>query len=121
MTKNDLIKVRVSLLEYARHTGFEATESLRILDAALAVEPQQPVGYWNNNHSFIPASEIDGIPNWSDYYPVPLYRAAPPSREWQSLSLTEMHEIRRRNGHNIAGILLDADAALRAKNEVNHE
>ena len=36
MTKNDLIKVRVSLLEYARHTGFEATESLRILDAALA-------------------------------------------------------------------------------------
>ena len=46
MTKNDLIKVRVSLLEYARHTGFEATESLRILDAALAApEPQQPVAW----------------------------------------------------------------------------
>ncbi len=40
MTKNDLIKVRVSLLEYARHTGFEATESLRIIDEELAAEPQ---------------------------------------------------------------------------------
>lgn len=42
MTKNDLIKVRVSLLEYARHTGFEATESLRIIDAALAAPEPQP-------------------------------------------------------------------------------
>ena len=45
MTKNDLIKVRVSLLEYARHTGFEATEYLRIIDEELAAEPQQPVAY----------------------------------------------------------------------------
>ena len=46
MTKNDLIKVRVSLLEYARHTGFEATESLRIIDEELAAEPQQPVTHY---------------------------------------------------------------------------
>lgn len=36
--------------------------------------------------------------------------------EWIGLTLTEMHDIRRRNGHNIAGILLDTEATLKEKN-----
>ena len=80
MTKNDLIKVRVSLLEYARHTGFEATESLRIIDEELAAEPQQPYAY-ERDGSFIPAWHCtEPPPGW-----VALF-AAPPSREWQGLT-----------------------------------
>ena len=35
----------------------------------------QPVAYWNGKGSIIPAEDVSYLPNWSDYYPIPLYTA----------------------------------------------
>lgn len=34
----------------------------------------EPVAYWNGKGSIIPAEDVSYLPNWSDYYPIPLYR-----------------------------------------------
>ena len=122
MNKNDLRKVLDALAKSAEHLDSPPAyviATVAILDAELAADPQ-PVGVYLGKKDD-DCGEREECLTWN---PIPvgtkLY-TAPPSREWQSLSLTEMHDIRYRNGHNIAGILLDAGAALRTKNEMNHE
>jgi hypothetical protein len=41
--------------------------------AKLAKPEQEPVAYWNGKDMVILKNETDSIPNWSDYYPEPLY------------------------------------------------
>jgi hypothetical protein len=40
----------------------------------------EPVAYWNGVDMFTRADEVEYTPNWSDYYPEPLYAA--PRKEW---------------------------------------
>ena len=123
MTREQLQQIRDALAEgngwaghaladhdekYARHPATEADrefitdsqnkiiEALRILDRALAAPEQEPVVYWDGDRSVIPADDLSYIPNWSDYYPTPLYRHPAPqsaqpetwvgAEEWESLA-----------------------------------
>lgn len=57
------------------HTQIEA------LRVALAAPEQEPVVYWDGDRSVIPADDVSYFPNWTDYYPTPLYRHPAPEQE----------------------------------------
>ena len=128
MNKEQLQQIRDALLgsEPAWGMGKDRDDALRILDAALAAEPQ-PVA-WRDK------SALPGYPSYEynrQGIGEPLYTtpAPAPQREWQELSPLEMRDTLR----NCAASTLDKLAphwyevkqfvnaiaeALRAKNEV---
>ena len=80
----------------------------------------EPVAYWNGVDMFTRADEVEYTPNWSDYYPEPLY-AAPPRKEWVGLTQDEIEEIYIRNTRdngmcNGLSIALEVQLKLREKN-----
>lgn len=83
MTNDETQKVRNALGVFEpferKHTNL--IEALDILDAELAKPEPEPVVYWNGDRSVIPADEVSYIPNWTDYYPTPLYRHPPPQSQ----------------------------------------
>lgn len=83
MNKTDLQKVRAALVaaDNAILSVHGYNEALAILDRALAAPEQEPVVYWNGDRSVIPADEVSYIPNWTDYYPTPLYRHPAPQSQ----------------------------------------
>ena len=150
MNKEQLTKVRDALAEgnswadqvladydekYARHPSTEADrefitdsqkgicEALRILDAALAAEPQ-PAVWMQSNHLTAFISHACGSDAMlarcshrqlmPDYQPLFL---TPPSREWQRLTDGEEYEVVK-NSNNPYECIRMTTAALRAKNEV---
>lgn len=48
-------------------------EIVQALKEQLAKPEQKPVAYWDTRDGFIRADDAQYIPNWSDYYPEPLY------------------------------------------------
>ena len=69
-------------------------EMIRLLDNAtaalrerLAQPEQEPVAWMSpNKESFVHAEDVgNSVPNWTDYYTIPLY-TTPPQRTWVGLT-----------------------------------
>lgn len=60
---------------------YKITEHIFINDTALAKPEPEPVAYWNKESMFCRADEVSYIPNWTDYYPIPLYRHPAPQSQ----------------------------------------
>jgi hypothetical protein len=67
----------------AGHEHAAVMIAIAALKEAIAKQ-SEPVVYWNGKGSIIPAEDISYLPNWDDYYPIPLYTSAPTIPEgWQ--------------------------------------
>ena len=125
MTKDEMQKVQDALVaaDRALLSVRELNEALRILDAALAAEPQ-PAVWMQSNHLTAFISHACGSDSMlarcshrqlmPDYQPLFL---TPPSREWQRLTDGEEYEVVK-NSNNPYECIRMTTAALRAKNEV---
>ena len=49
------------------------------------------VAYWNGKDGFIRADDAQYIPNWSDYYPEPLYTSTTVSADNSAKTVKQLH------------------------------
>lgn len=81
MNKTQLQKVRDALWLPENSTDEEFaqfSEAFAILDRALAAPEPEPVAYWDGESLALLPADLENIPNWSDYYRIPLYRHPAP-------------------------------------------
>jgi len=55
-------------------------------------EHGEPVGWWNGEEGVVFAHDQIFIPNWTDYYYIPLY-TTPQTKKWVGLTEDEMRAI----------------------------
>ena len=56
-------------------------EVIDLLDAAIAAAEPEPVAYWDGESLALLPADLENIPNWSDYYRIPLYRHPAPQSQ----------------------------------------
>jgi hypothetical protein len=79
-------------------------------------EHGEPVAYmWPTMDSFASAEDVGSIPNWTDYYTVPLY-TTPQQRTWVELTVEEMVDLVRNYRDVPATLVGETEAKLKEKN-----
>ena len=79
------------------YAGHAASVYMAAVDAAptppqLKEPEQEPVAYMSHNkENFVSADDVgNSVPNWTDYYPTPLYTTPPPCPTCEALARTVM-------------------------------
>jgi len=92
------------------------------LQAQLVAQPkQEPVAYmWPTMDSFTSAEDVGLIPNWTDYYTVPLY-TTPQQRTWVGLTDERRVELAVFNGWGQATVSATLDLAKAIEAELKEK
>lgn len=62
-------------------TGDELRQIIeRRAKEAIKQHDAEPVAWWNGKGSIIPAEDVQYLPNWTDYYPYPLFASPQPTK-----------------------------------------
>jgi hypothetical protein len=100
---------------YEKDSG--AQYVINILNKAIAeVEKQEPVAWMNATRTNAVFREVEtSIPNWSDYYYIPLYTHPQPKREWVGLTDEEILKFQGIVPYTLGYDLIEFSRAIEAK------
>ena len=99
MTDRDIMKLALEALEHLQPTALtsfytigDRNKAITALREALAQPQQEPVTYMSHNKkNFVSADDVgNSVPNWTDYYPTPLYTTPSTCPTCEALARTVM-------------------------------